>query len=153
MTGEGGRLSLICRVDTRLCAFPLEHVVETMRPLPAEPLAGAPRFVRGVSLIRGDPVPVVDAASLLGAEESCPTRFVTVKADDRRVAMAVDAVLGVQAIPDGSLHDLPPLLDDAIAEVISAIGTLDAGLLVVLRSARLVPESVWGLLEEETPAP
>jgi purine-binding chemotaxis protein CheW len=148
VVGEQGRLALVCRLATRRCALWLEHVVETMRPLPVEPLAGAPPFVRGVAVIRGDPVPVVDAASLLGAGESRPTRFVTVTAGDRRVGLAVDAVLGVQAIAPESLQELPPLLGDASAGVISAMGAFGSELVVVLRSARLVPEGVWALLGE-----
>jgi purine-binding chemotaxis protein CheW len=151
LSGER-RLSLICRVGARLCALPLEHVVETMRPLPAEPLPGVPGFIRGVSVIRGEATPVVDAAVLLGAENAHPQpgRLVTVRIGDRRVALAVDAVLGVQAIPDESVHDLVPLLKQASTEVISAIGMLDADLLLVLQSAQLVPEPVWALLEEAT---
>lgn len=74
-------------------------------------------------------------------------RFVTVRAGDRRVAVAFDSVLGVRPIPAGSLHELPLLLRDARAELISAIGALDGELLLVLRSARLVPEDVWNGLE------
>jgi purine-binding chemotaxis protein CheW len=101
----------------------------------------------GLSIIRGAPVPVVNATSLLGGKESLPTRFVTVKTGDRRIALAVDAVLGVKAIQAASLQELPPLLRDASAEVVAAIGTLDAELLLVLRSVRLVPEPVWATLE------
>ena len=145
---DGGR-SLICRVLNRLCALPLQHVIETMRPLPVEPLAGVPRPVTGVAIIRGAPVPVVDLAWVLAAEESHPGRFVTVDADGRRVALAVDAVVGVRAIPDGALHDLPPLLRGASVDAIATIGTLDAKLLVVLHSGRLVPEAVWTALESD----
>jgi len=90
-------------------------------------------------------MPVVDVARLLADAESHPTRFVTVNVGARRVAVAVDAVVGVRTIPSEALGELPPLLDgnhDAIA----AIGTLDAQLLVVLRSARLIPDSVWSTL-------
>lgn len=149
MTSGQDRPLLLCRVATRLCGLPLESVVETMRPLPAEPLVGAPDFVRGVSIIRGDAVPVVDAASLLGGEVAYPTRFVTVRVDGRQAALAVDEVLGVRTIADDALDDLPPLLDGARDEVISAIGALDAELLFVLRSARLVPASVWAMLDDD----
>lgn len=142
-----GEQSLICRVRNRLCALPLEHVVEIMRPLRVEPLAGVSRPVTGVAIIRGSAVPVVDLAWMLAAEESHATRFVTVHAGSRRVALAVDAVVGVRTIPIGSMHELPPLLAEASSEGIAAIGTLDAQLLVVLRSGRLVPESVWLALE------
>lgn len=134
-------LCLVCRVLTRLCALPLEHVSETMRPLPVEAIAGVPVPVRGVAIIRGAPVPVVDLACLLAGTESHPNRFVTVNVGARRVALAVDAVVGVRTIPSEALSELPPLLDGD-SDVIAEMGTLDARLLVVLRSARLIPDSV-----------
>lgn len=136
-------LSLICRVQTRLCALPLAQVVETLRPLPVEPLAGAPAFVQGLCVIRGAPRPVVDAARLLGTQAgsggSPDARFVSVRAGAGQVALAVDAVLGVRRVPPESLQDLPPLLQEAGAEAVAAIGRLDAELLLVLRSSRLLP--------------
>src|SRR5258708_24234748 len=104
------RLSLLCRVGVHLCALPIEVVVETMRPLPVEFVGGAPEFVRGLSIIRGVPLPVVDTGSLLGEGESRPTRFVTVKAGKRLVVLAVAAGLGIRAIPTYPLHESPALL-------------------------------------------
>src|SRR5688572_15607941 len=66
--GANRAMWLICRVSTRVCALPLDAVVETMRPLVVEPVAGAPGFVSGLSIVRGEPIPVVDAARLLGTE-------------------------------------------------------------------------------------
>ena len=78
---------LVVMVGARTCAFPLQHVAETMRPLPIEPIAGTPGFVRGVSVIRGVPTPVVDLKALLENSENSPSygRFVALKLDDRRV--------------------------------------------------------------------
>ena len=140
-------LSLLCRVGDLLCALPLEHVDEAMRPLAVEAIAGMPSFVQGLAIVRGAPIPVVDAGTLLNGARSHPTRFVTVKTGRRRIALAVDAVVGVVDISPGSLDPLPRLFQDASLDVISAIGTLDADLLLVLRSARLVPEEVWAGLE------
>jgi purine-binding chemotaxis protein CheW len=131
--------SLICRVGTRLCSLPLTHVVETLRPLPVEPVAGAPPGVLGLAVIRGSAVPVVDVARLLGAAGVRAERFVTVMVGDRRVALAVDRVLGVRAVAPESLQVLPPLLG-ADSDVVAAIGLLDSELLLVLRSARLLPD-------------
>lgn len=133
---------LLCRLPSCLLGLPLEHVIETMRPLPVELLSGAPHCVSGLSLIRGVPVPVVDAGRLLGERETRAGRFVTVRAGDRTVALAVNDVVGVRMIRTESLQELPPLLRDAGAEAIAAIGTQDAQLLLVLRSARLVPEDL-----------
>ena len=47
--------SLVCRVAARLCALPVRAVIEIMRPLALEPIAGAPAFVAGLAIIRGEP--------------------------------------------------------------------------------------------------
>jgi purine-binding chemotaxis protein CheW len=141
---------LLCRIGSRVCALPLRHVSETMRPLPIEPLAGMPPFVRGLSIIRGAPTPVVDGTRLVGGTDQEQTsRFVTVKVGERRVALAVDAVIGVRTLPAHSLEALPPLLREGSQDFVSAIGTLDSDLLLMLRSARLVPESVWAAIDTE----
>jgi purine-binding chemotaxis protein CheW len=134
----------------------LEHVIETMRPLPIEQVAGAPSFVRGLAIIRGAPIPVVDAARLLEAEGPPGTeaaRFVTLNAGGRQVALVVDAVIGIRSISFESLQQLPPLLKDAGADTISAIGTLDAELLFILRTSRLAPDDSWFVAAgKESPA-
>ncbi|MGH9372610.1 MAG: chemotaxis protein CheW [Vicinamibacterales bacterium] len=142
---------LLVRAGAQLCALPLEQVNETMRPQPVRPVSGAPHFVRGVAVLRGLPVPVIDAASMIGQTESTSrgSRFVALKTADRRVALAVDEVIGVRRIDEGALSDLPRLLAAASEQVVSAIGTLDAELLMVLESGKLVPETVWAAIEAE----
>jgi purine-binding chemotaxis protein CheW len=131
---------LLCQVGTLLCALPLESVVETMRPLPIEALAAALPFVRGTSIIRGMPVPVVDAGRLIADEVTVPGRYVSLRAGGQLIALAVSGVLGVRVIGAESLQELPTLLRDARADFVAAIGTLDAQLLLVLRSGRILPE-------------
>lgn len=144
---DGRLLSLLCRVRSILCALPLEHVEETMRPLPVEPIQGVPSFVRGLAVVRGVPTPVVDAASLLNGDGSQATRFVTVRTGTRRVVLTVDAVVGVIEIPPDAVDGLPPLFQSHGLDAISAIGALDADLLLVLRSTRLIPDDVWATIQ------
>jgi purine-binding chemotaxis protein CheW len=119
-----------------------------MRPLPIEPVAGTPAFVCGVSVIRGLATPVVDLQALLENSQSSPSfgRFVTLKLDDRRVAIGVDSVVGLRNLDSAQLGALPPLLHDINSELISSFGTLDAQLLLVLRAAHIVPDAVWASL-------
>jgi purine-binding chemotaxis protein CheW len=149
MSNTQQRLSLFCRVGVHLCALPIEHVVETLRALPVEFVGGAPEFVRGLSIVRGVPLPVVDTQSLLGEKGSPHTRFVIVKAGNHLVVLAVDEVLGLRAIPADSLQELPLLLGGARADLVAGVGAVDARLLLVLQTARVVPESFWAGLELE----
>ena len=118
-----------------------------MRPMPVESVAGAPAYVRGIAIIRGDPLPVVDVGALLGAAGARAERFVTLRVGGRQVALAVDAVVGVRALAADTLRRLPPLLRDAHADAVSSIGALDAELLVQLDSARVVPDALWSEIE------
>jgi purine-binding chemotaxis protein CheW len=119
-----------------------------MRPLPVEALAGTADPVRGVALIRGRPTPVLDLKALLdgGAPGPLGRRFVTLRIEDRVVALAVDDVIGVHELDPAALGELPPLLHADSAERFAALGTLDQQLLVVLSAARLVPDEVWAAL-------
>ena len=153
--GKGARQALlICRVGSRLCGIPLEHVLETMRPLPVESLGHAPGFVDGLSLIRGRPTPVLDASRLLGAatEPTARGRYVTLRLGERCAALAVDAVLGVRQIDLAELGELPALLREH-NELVAALGALDHELFLVLERARLVPEAVWAALDAQVHAP
>jgi purine-binding chemotaxis protein CheW len=134
--------------------LPIDHVVETMRPLTVETVAATPAFVRGVSVVRGAPVPVVDLGAILGCTGAAsPTRFVTLSVQGRTVALAVEGIVGVRFVPRAAAEALPPLLRDASKDVVETIGRLDSALLVVLRAGRIVPEEVWkDLMGTEAPA-
>jgi purine-binding chemotaxis protein CheW len=135
--------TLICSAGRTLCSLPLAAVVETFRPLPIERVPGALDFMLGLSIVRGEPVPVVDLSRLLSGQPATPTRFVIVKAAERRVALAVDSVVGIRPISAERMQHLPPLLRDADSGVVSAIGTLDNALFLMLQASRIVPENFF----------
>lgn len=140
---------VVCRCGSLRFALPVASVIETMRPLPVVKLKDMPEFVLGVATIRGRPTPVVDAGALLGRPgEAQPRRFVTVELGVRTVALAVDAVADVRAIDARVLERLPRLLGDPDASL-TRVGIVDAELVVVLQTARLVPDDLWTMLEEQ----
>jgi len=144
---------LLVRIPGAVCGLMVCDVIETMRPLPVEPLANMPDFVRGITLIRGAAVPVIELAAVFDGHSSAPVaRFVAVRAGERCVALAVESVIGVTELDQSRFEDLPPLLKSARTEAIQAIGTLDAELLVLLRASRLVPEAVWKNLDRREAA-
>lgn len=148
-------LFVACVAGRRL-ALPLEHVVEILRPLPIEALADAPEGVLGLAVVRGAPLPVFDPAIVFAGApdelDACGApgtsrgaserrRWVVVATRDaRRVVLAVDDVLGVRAFPSERLRELPPLLATSGTRRLAAVATLDAELVLVLTSARLVEE-------------
>ncbi|PRC95178.1 chemotaxis protein CheW [Solimicrobium silvestre] len=139
---------LICRSGVQSCGFPLEHVAETMRALPVEVFPDMLPFMFGVSIIRGVAVPVVNLAGLLGgATDTGVTRYVTVRLGNRLVAFAVGSVVGVSQLAADVIDGLPPLLGEADRSIVAAIGTLDSNLFLVLEASRVIPESVWQVLD------
>lgn len=141
-------LFLFCRVGDRACALPLVSVVETMRPLPIETVAGLPSFVRGVAIIRGAPTPVVDGAALVGAESAGKAgRFVTVVSAGRVVALEVSSVSGIGRLSAEALTELPPLFGARDPELLEAVGVVDRELVMALSLARVVPSSTWESIE------
>lgn len=147
MTPGSPHAYLLVRCRAWLCALPLAEVAETLRPLPLQPVTGAPAFVRGLSLVRGELVPVVDLAQLLGAQGGAPGgRLVIVRAANRRLALAVDAVLRVlpqELLPSRSVA---PLLSKALPAQVTALAVLDGAALAVLESTSVLPEEAWATL-------
>lgn len=160
---------LVCRVQSRLCGLPLDAVEETLRPQPLRPLKSPAVHVQGLARIRGDWLPVVDLAGLLGLTEpgAAPTpatavtppassalpaplpvdaaavrRYVVVRAGERRVALAVAEVLGLQTFAAEQLRALPPLLRDRDHGAVTALAERDDELIAVLDQARLLPEDL-----------
>jgi purine-binding chemotaxis protein CheW len=143
-------LSLVFRAGARLCALPVSRVVEVHRPLPVESVSQAPPAVLGFAIIRGAALPVVDLAVLLGSHSrgAC-TRFVIVRAGERRFALSVETVLGIREFAPPFWGDLPPLLGPASAELIEAVGALDADAILALQAGHIVPDAVWDRLSRQ----
>jgi purine-binding chemotaxis protein CheW len=140
---SGGDVSvLLVRAGRLRCALPLEAVSEIMRALPLRVLAGLPPYVRGASLVRGRATPVIDLSGLLGGEAlEAPARYVVVRGSSA-VALAVDAVTGVQPLPRDALGELPRLLTDAGREHVRSLVALDGELVPVLASTIVLPDEV-----------
>lgn len=142
---------LICRTGRRIMALPLASVIETMRPLPVETIAQAPALVRGLSIVRGVPIPIVVAARLFGEQETTgQNRWITIRVGARVIAFEVDHVIGLQRIPKSAGYALPLLMREADADVISAVGALDSELVVFLESTRIMPDAVLDALALES---
>jgi purine-binding chemotaxis protein CheW len=142
---------LIVRAQGWTCALRLEEVIETLRPLPISPIQGVPPFVRGVSVVRGEPTPVLSLAMLLGGTAAREARrFILLRVPERRLALEVEEVLGLRGLGRAELEEVPPLLQGATGGHLEVLGALDGQLLGALRTARLLPEAAWSRLAAST---
>jgi len=148
-SADTARRMVIVQAGSFRCGIRVARVIETMRVLPIQPVAGAPPFVRGVATIRGAPLPVLDLAAMLGAGAGGPgERLVTIRvAPGRALALLIDKVIGVGTVDEAHLAPPPPLLADAFAGRVEALGALDGRALAVLGEGRLLlPEQGWRAL-------
>jgi purine-binding chemotaxis protein CheW len=138
---EALRSFLVLRARSTVVAIALPDVVEVTPVLPIEAALGGAEGpgLLGVTLLRGAPVPVVDLGALLGsAEPPAPRRFVSLRAGERAVAIAVEEVLGVRRLE--ASQELPPLLRNEHTPLAGLL-LADRRLAVVLEAARVVPPS------------
>ncbi|WP_436530416.1 chemotaxis protein CheW [Actinoplanes sp. HUAS TT8] len=145
-----GVVALVFRAGPLFCALPLAEVIESMRPLPTRPLAGTPHYVRGLTILRGEPSPVIDVTRLLTGVTSEVDRYIAVRAGRGPVACATGPVLGVQDV-----HAMPPdgpstMFTGASRSLVAAVGRFGTEPLLVLRSIRTVPDEVWEAAARET---
>jgi chemotaxis signal transduction protein len=83
---------LLVRVAHDCYGLPIEHVVEVVDDADTEPVPGARRAVRGVTHVRGGPVPVIHLGALLSGGVPPADRSSTVvvtRCPDRAVAFEV----------------------------------------------------------------
>ena len=84
-------------------ALPVEAVTEVDELGDVTPVPGAPAEVAGVRNLRGQVIPVIDLAAMLElGTEARQERIVVAEHGDRRAALAVEQVEGVEELPEAS---------------------------------------------------
>ena len=93
------------KVAAEAYAMPVEHVLEAAGLGRVRAVPGARRELLGIRTLRGQILPVVDLARLLGVHRTSePTRLLVAEARGFRVGFAIDEVNGI-----GDLGDLAEL--------------------------------------------
>jgi purine-binding chemotaxis protein CheW len=138
-----GVTALVFRAGPLYCALPLGEVIETMRPLHTRPLAGTPSYVRGLTILRGAPAPVIDMTRLLTGAEAPVDRYVAVRAGRGPVACATGPVLGVRDVEVAPPEGPAALFTGVSKALIAAVGTVGTEPLLLLHSIAAVPDEVW----------
>lgn len=119
------RLVLAFRAGGERYAVPLERVREAARPRRVTPLPGAPSAWTGVALVRGEALGVVDVAAAMGGQPSARSAtplVVVLRGCDH--ALLVDAIDGVEALPEETVTPAPAGRATVRGVVAEAHGTL-----------------------------
>lgn len=117
---------LLARVRDERYAFAVTVVREVARALEVTPVPGAPPAVRGVHNLRGEVVPVIELAMLLGLGGGQGQSVVVAEHDGRRAGLAVDELLDVTELAAELETAEAPLAGAALVDG-ELVGVVDVG--------------------------
>jgi purine-binding chemotaxis protein CheW len=107
-------------------ALPVSDVLEVAELGEVTPVPGAGATVMGVRNLRGQVVPIVDLARVLGLPPaSAPERIVIAEDAGRKAGLAVDEVLGVEELPEPSEAGSSPHVGRAALAEGALVGFVD----------------------------
>ena len=115
---------LLIELAGELYGIPSASVREVLRYRAYTPVPGAPPALPGILSQRGTILPVVELRPLLGLEiapVTRATRLVFVAHQDIDMALLVEAVLDLAALPADMVEPLPAALDPARARFLRGI--------------------------------
>jgi purine-binding chemotaxis protein CheW len=141
---EEGERYVVVRIGAQWYATPVFEVREIVKLPPVTEVPGAGRGVRGVVLIHGAVVTLLDPRPLLGeapAVEDGRTRALTVDHEGERLAVQVDEVARILLIPHASVelaHELPHATGAHVYGVARSIGLSPSGFVILLEVGSLV---------------
>jgi purine-binding chemotaxis protein CheW len=119
---------LLINLAGELYGLPSASVREVLRYRSHTPVPGAPPTLPGILSQRGVILPLVELRPMLGlpvTEVTRSTRMVIVSHNEVDLALLVEAVLDLAALPADTLGPLPAALDPARARFLRALAQYD----------------------------
>jgi purine-binding chemotaxis protein CheW len=121
------RLHVRVRVADEHYALAVEDVLEVAELGDVTPVPGAGPAVLGVRNLRGQVLPVVDLATVFELQPTQPERIVIAERGGLRAGLAVDAVAGVEELPEASEEVDSRHLGGAVLTDGTLVGVIDVG--------------------------
>jgi purine-binding chemotaxis protein CheW len=87
------------RVASEHYALPVEQVLEVSELGEIASVPGSPPEILGVRNLRGQVIPVIALATMLGLSGDDPSRLVVAESGELRAGLVVDEVLDVEELP------------------------------------------------------
>jgi purine-binding chemotaxis protein CheW len=143
-----GLEALLFELAEQRCAVPLTSVIELTRACAVQALPSAPAFVLGVLNLRGSVVPVLDLRRRFGFAETAldpNDYFVFARVGERRVALRVDRLLGIESLPSVPTAEAPNL--PTRLEYLSGVAAVADGVVLIYDLASFLSDSESDLLD------
>jgi purine-binding chemotaxis protein CheW len=140
--------ALLFEVAEQRCAVALTSVIELTRACAVQPLPSAPAFVLGVLNLRGSVLPVLNLRRRFGfpdTELDPNDYFVFARVAERRVALRVDRLLGIETLPSIATAEAPNL--PARIEYLSGVAAVADGVVLIYDLASFLSDSEADLLD------
>jgi chemotaxis signal transduction protein len=117
---------VMVRLGAEAYAMPVGHVREVAELGQVEPVPRARPELLGVRNLRGQILPVIDLAQLLGVPHAAPpARLLVAEASGRRAGFAIGDVTGVTELPDPDEETDSDLLVGAALSHGGLVGVID----------------------------
>lgn len=126
-TAKPGARLISVQVAGSLYGLRVEEVQEVIGLRPLTRIFHAPPAMAGVTSLRGDVLPVIDLALLLGAEASrseADARIVVVRetsGQKRRAGLRIDRLGGLRDVPDGGLTPTPATAAESVRALVLGV--------------------------------
>jgi len=115
---------LIFKLGNQLWGMDIRYVKEVVKVKQYTEIPNAPMHVLGVFNLRGQIVPLLNLASILGVNLEGKSKAIVLELDDEAFGVIVEEVLGVIRISESSIEPPPPNAGDYIRGVIKHEDTL-----------------------------
>lgn len=109
----------------------LEHIT---------PVANAPKFISGISNVRGEVVPVFDLAERFSIEKSdTEKKYLLVRLDKTAVCLTVNEVEGMKLFDEEDIFDVPDIFTDETDYFTKVVNVGNNRLALVIAPDVLIP--------------
>jgi purine-binding chemotaxis protein CheW len=141
---------LVFRMAHEEYALDIRHVQEIRTYEAVTRVANTPRFIKGVTNLRGTIVPIVDMRIKFGLGDPVYDQFtvaIVLNLGRRVIGIVVDGVSEVVTVNEGAIHPAPALAS-LETEYLTGLVQLDDRLVIVIDILRLLSTKDMALVEQ-----
>lgn len=130
-------------------AIPIVRVREIINLPEITRLPQSPPCLKGITNLRGSVIPLIDLKNLLEIPEngSAAGKVIVIASGRMTFGVLVDGITGVVSIDESTIES-PESLPRGHAEQVEGVAKLDARLVIILNTAKLIPLTDMSLIED-----